>query len=87
MSEDMIGKLVRWEHERGQWFTAKVTGHRPGAGGGTFTGTVVDPGNYIGISIFAPKEALRVGQELPNLAPLLLTVVDESGSGVGEDGD
>lgn len=80
---DMTGKLVRWEHESGQWFTARVTGHRPGAGGGTYEGTVVDPGNYIGLSMFAPKQVLRVGQELPNLAPMLLTVIGEEVSDVG----
>lgn len=82
---DMIGKLVRWEH-RGQWFTARVTGGDGGSGRGSLTGEVVDPGNYVSLSMFAPKQPLKVGVELPNLALDLLTVVDESaaGSQVGE---
>lgn len=78
MSDDgMIGKLARWEH-RGQWFTARVTGGDGGSGRGALVGEVVDPGNYIGLSEFAPKQALRIGHELPNLRPELLTVVEES---------
>lgn len=75
---DMIGKLVRWEN-RGQWFTARVTGGDGGSGRGSYLGEVVDPGNYTGLSPFAPKEWLRVGQELPNLRPELLAVIDEGG--------
>lgn len=74
---DLIGKLVRWER-KGQWFIARVTGGDGGSGRGSLTGEVVDPGNYIGrLSEFAPKQALPVGRQLPNLRPELLTVIDE----------
>lgn len=78
---DMIGKLVRWEN-KGQWFTARVTGYDGGSGRGSLTGEVVDPGNYIGLSEFAPKQVLKVGDELPNLRPDLLAVVEEEVSDV-----
>lgn len=74
MSESMIGKLVRWER-KGQWFTARVTGKGHGASG-TFAGVVVDPGNYTGVSVYAPKVALREGDSLPNLVPELITVIE-----------
>lgn len=77
MDETMIGKLVRWQHERGQWFTARVTGYDGGSGRGSLTGVVVDPGNYIGVSEFAPKQAWRVGDVVPNLVRDLITVIDE----------
>jgi hypothetical protein len=82
---DLTGKLVRWDN-KGQWFTARVTGGDGGSGRGSWTGEVVDPGNYIGLSEFAPKQALHVGQELPNLRPELLAVLDEPacGSQVGD---
>jgi len=82
MSDDMIGKLVRWEHDRGQWFTARVTGGDGGSGRGSLVGEVVDPGNYVGVSEFAPKQALEFGAEMPNLRPELLTVIDEEAPGV-----
>jgi hypothetical protein len=75
--EVLIGKLVRWERGR-QWLIARVDG--TGTRRGRWRGTVVNPGNYIGLSEFAPKQALGVGDVLPNLHPELLTMIDESAS-------
>lgn len=77
---DLTGKLVRWECQR-QWFTARVGG--TGTQRGTWRGEVVDPGNYVGLSLFAPKQAVKVGQWLPNLVGALLTVIDEETPGIG----
>lgn len=74
----MIGKLVRWESD-GQWLVARVTGEGFGTGD-SLRGEVVDPGNYIGLSPFAPKVSLKVGDVVPNLQPDLITVIDEPGS-------
>jgi hypothetical protein len=75
---EMIGKLVRWESD-GQWLVARITGKGSGAAG-SLAGEVVDPGNYTGLSSFAPKESVSVGDTLPNLLPDLITVIDEGGS-------
>ena len=79
MSDDMIGTLVRWER-RGQWLTARIDFPGPR---GIWVGTVVDPGNYVGLSEFAPKQALQVGDRLPNLRGELLTVIAENVTAVG----
>lgn len=71
---DLTGKLVRWECD-GQWLTARVEG--TGTRRGTWRGSVVDPGNYIGLSMHAPKKTVRFGDWLPNLRGELLTVIDE----------
>jgi hypothetical protein len=77
---DLVGKLVRWECQ-GQWLTARVDG--AGMRDATWRGTVVDPGNYHGLSDFAPKQALYVGDTVPNLRAALLTVVDEATPSMG----
>lgn len=71
----MIGKLVRWEYED-QWFTAKV--HGTGAMRGSWTGEVVDPGNFAGLATSHPffeEEPLSAGQWLPNLIGEYLTEI------------
>lgn len=77
MSDDLTGKLVRWE-SKGQWLTARVDFPGPR---GIWVGTVVDPGNYVGLSEFAPKQAARPGDRLPNLRSELLTVIAEAPGG------
>lgn len=83
MSDDLIGKLVRWEDD-GQWFTARVTG--PGSGlYGSLSGKVVDPGNFVGVAAVHPyfaEQRLKVGESVPNLLPDLLAVVEEEVSDV-----
>lgn len=80
MSEDMIGKLVRWESD-GQWLTARVSG--TGAFRDSWRGEVVDPGNFVGLNadLFGP-ERVKVGTWLPNLKADLVTVIDEEVSDV-----
>jgi len=73
---DLTGSLVRWEYE-GQWFTARITEDVCSSAGSRWIGEVVDPGNFIGLSEFAPKQVLRVGQRVPNLLSGLLTVIGE----------
>lgn len=72
---DLIGKTVRWENPQdqpGMWFTALVTDGS--AMGGSYTGTVIDPGNYRGR--LWPFEPFEVGEHVPNLVGTLCTVVD-----------
>jgi hypothetical protein len=73
-TSDLTGELVRWE-SRGQWLTARVDFPGPR---GIWVGTVVDPGNYIGLSEAAPKQAVKAGDRLPNLRSELLTVITEA---------
>lgn len=75
MTDNMIGKLVRWEC-RGQWFVARVTGGDGGSGRGSLTGEVVDPGTYV--TGYAERGGLNVGEVLPNLRPELITVVADA---------
>lgn len=65
---DLIGKTVQWEYE-GQWlplrwFTATIDSR---ADDGTYTGTVVNPGNYRG---------LTAGELVYHLKPGRCTVID-----------
>ena len=81
MSEDLTGKLVRWEND-GQWLIARVEG--TGVARGSWRGSVADPGNFIGPAAASPyfaEERLNVGDPLPRLLPHLLTVIDESSAG------
>lgn len=78
---DLTGKLVRWECD-GQWLTARIEG--TGTRRATWRGTVVDPGNYIGLSPYAPKQTVRFRDWLPNLRAELLTVIDgQPAAGIG----
>lgn len=69
------GDLVRWngegEDHPGEWFTARLT--VPGGVAGHWQGTVVDPGTLTATSHEPP---LEVGQNVPNLIPRLLTLID-----------
>lgn len=76
---DLVGKVVKWEND-GQWFTAEITG--TGVTSGSWCGTVVDPGNYVGMGGVHPyfeETPLAPGQHLPNLAWSLIDVVDSDG--------
>lgn len=79
MNENLTGKLVRWDNGE-QWFTARVTGKGSGLPG-SLAGKVVDPGTYVGPAAHDPhftEMPLSAGQELPNLLPELITVVEEN---------
>lgn len=75
MTDDLTGKLVRWENE-GQWFTATVDG--TGMMRGSWRGTVVDPGNFTGVAHpYFEESRLKAGDLVPNLLTDLITVVSD----------